>query len=371
MWPFKSKIPYVRDVLFENEGKTVTIIHENGVNKFNREDVLDSYYTFDEFSASKLKWFPRDFFGFHTLYALSLFGGWWSLCLSFLHDKEGLYLIFIAPIILTLPSLYITAIVQRFLAVRYNEEYKYKYRDIIVFCMNNLTLKVRANDHKSFNSRGEDWKSLLIDFKYLKKNQTRAPNKTNSLINLLFNNPTDIKLIFFGYLPLIAILLFFNWDKPFVFWDFLKFSKLSETSWFKSFIADHTETFEYFKYYKNVNPIIAFLDGMLGAIFFMLFIALGLALFIVLCILGIFVMGWFLWGPYILYCLLKNKEINYLMYWAFGGTIITGIFMIFYQKHDLYFEIIRYHGTIGISFTILFFLYISLNSLKQIRKGYK
>ena len=172
MWPFKNKIPYVTDVIFENEGQTITIFHENGAHKFNKEEVLDSYLSIDEYSAPKLKWFPSDekFLSIHQVYALSLFGGWWSMIYSlfpsvaiFIPDNSKvetslytenndflLYAVFwfILPLILTLISLYVTAILIRFLAVKYDEEYKSKYKNIIEICLNHETIKFRFNQEK-------------------------------------------------------------------------------------------------------------------------------------------------------------------------------------------------------------------------------
>ena len=45
MNPFKSKIPVVQNVIFENEGDTVTIIHSKGAFKFNKEAVLESHFS--------------------------------------------------------------------------------------------------------------------------------------------------------------------------------------------------------------------------------------------------------------------------------------------------------------------------------------
>lgn len=300
MWPFKNKIPYVKDIIFENDGDTMTIFHEDGVHKFNKEEVLDSYETIDEFSAPKLEWFPNinDLPFIHTFYALSLFGGWWSMIYSLFPEKvffvggffdgstfqtplwveNNDFLLdavfrFILPLILTLISLYLTAILIRFFAVRYDEEYNNKYQNITVFCFNHKTIKVRFNqekiDYRKNYKKPEDWIFILRKLEFL-KNHTRV---AKTFIDLSDNARIIIAHIF---LLLVLILLFFNWDKPFLFWQILERTKLSEISWFKSFVLEHKETFQYYKYYAqydlhkglqyNANPIMAFFDGMLGII---------------------------------------------------------------------------------------------------------
>jgi uncharacterized protein (TIGR02145 family) len=317
MWPFKNKIPFVKDVIFENDGDTITIFHEDGVHKFNKEEVLDSYITIDEFSAPKLKWFPNNNDEFsinaiiHAIYALSLFGGWWSMIYSLfprvaiwipdnscvetsLYTENNdflLYAVFwlILPLILTLISLYLTAILIRFFAVRYDDEYKSKYCNIVVFCLNHETIKVRFNQEKfdywKNYKRPEDWISILISLNYLKNHRRVA----ETFIDLSDNARIIIAQIFW---LLAVILLFFNWDKPFLFWQILEHTKLSEISWFKSFVLEHKETFQYYKYYAqydlykglqyNANPIMAFLDGMLGTIIMPIFLIIEI----------VFILGW-------------------------------------------------------------------------------
>lgn len=382
MWPFKNKIPYVKDIIFENDGNTVTIFHEDGVYKFNKEEVLDSYITIDEFSAPKLEWFPNinDFFNdfsfIHSFYALSLFGGWWSMIYSLfprvaiwipdnsrvktsLYTENNEFLLYsvfwlILPLILTLISLYLTAILIRFFAVKYDEEYKSKYQNITVFCLNHKTIKVRFNqekiDYSKEYKRPEDWIFILKKLKFL-KNHTRVAETSSDLIDNLINNPTKKELIIFGYIPIVLALLFFNWDKPFEFWEILEHSKLSEISWFKSFVLEHKETFQYDKYYAqcdlhkglqyNANPIMAFFDGILGVLFFLLavisFIFIAAYFIVAVC----FISSWAVLLIFILFPIITNKKnkesyytwfINNLHFIVIGGAFFFLLVVVILEE---------------------------------------
>jgi hypothetical protein len=95
------------------------------------------------------------------------------------------------------------------------------------------------------------------------------------------------------------LLLFFNWDKPFIIWQFIE-PYFNSNLTFKAFFNEHKETFEYWKYYAeidtitqnekgetiatikyNTTPIIAFFDGLLGAALLIGLILTGL----ILCVL--------------------------------------------------------------------------------------
>jgi hypothetical protein len=372
MWPFKSKIPVVENIIFENEGQTVTIFHDKGVHKFNKDEVLDSYLSTDEFSKYKLNWFPADTVNFHAFYALILFGGWLNTMMAIFPDRAAMYddvvsthdifntsqtLLFWTPpffaVIFTLLTLYITALLFRYIRARYDDDYKNatENHDILVFCLNNQTIKLRIGGYHTIAHMKYDdnWCAQLINLNYL-KNRTIYSRNSDGFINSLINNPLNGSLVIFCYIPIILLLIFFNWDKPFIIWQWIE-SMFNSNLSFKAFLAEHKETFEYWKYYAeidtitkneigetiatikyNTNPIIAFFDGVLGGALLIGVVFTGLTfvmlgMFLGLLIASVFLNVFLFFIPLISVIKFKFNTQFYKYYWIFLGSKFLLILM--------------------------------------------
>ena len=361
MWPFKSRIPVVKDIIFENEGQTVTIIHEKGAHKFNKEEVLDAHFSSDAFSGPKIKWNPIDY----PLFSLMFFGGFLNMLMIFYPFKvsggdltehslpfEILYYL-VLPLSLTLIFIYLCSILIRYLRSKYDDNYSSEYENILIIKLNHVTIKTRIrelnyyeNDYffKNEKNKYEHWKFFLIELGYVK--QAVKEPKENYLTNLYYGTSNNIwwdekkvfnyKIIFIFYLPIIFFLTYFNWDKPFWFWQFIEnFTQLPKLPGFKTFMSNHQETFDYWKYYghfritnwkemweqnesaqlllvkSDINSLNAFYDGALGGLYtglipVFIFIVILCSLFFLLCELC-----WPLFVGFLIYTVLYHFNPNF------------------------------------------------------------
>ena len=290
MWPFNSKIPVVQNVIFENEGDTVTIIHSKGAYKFNKQDVLESHFSTDVYSSPKMNvsLFHFDTKSVSAVFVVLFFGGWLNTLFvlhskSFLHFGRPIYLIFLA-ILLSLFTLYFFRFLVKYIHVKYDYNFpktiffkslydldvgKDYRKDILNISLNNSNLRVRfewynrgIKAYKGDYEKLESWYDSMIDLGYLKETSTSRvvfPKEIfSSRNNFVFYKKITIAAV-------IIFVLFTRWDMPFIF--------------FRDFIDDKIYDFLegkniYWNYFKNSNYITAFYDGMVGVFFCVLTIIL-------------------------------------------------------------------------------------------------
>jgi hypothetical protein len=274
MFLFKSKIPVVRNVIFENDDNTVTIIHSDGASKFNKEDVLESHFSCD-FHSAQPEWYLRDLSEIVVFVWLLFLGGWLNTLMSifpiFMWD-EGFgklnpqnltnipflnsIIIFISSAILATLTFRLFNYFFKFLLSKYYKDYQpvgVNFKDIFNVSLNNFTLKVRflEDDYYSYK--------LMVEKGYLKTNISSSETGAKNLIKTLFYS--DVKYIILLFTCLIVFYL--SWDKPYLAWQGIEYLNGPNQS---NFILNHKNTFLYWNYFTDVNPIIAFVDGMLGVI---------------------------------------------------------------------------------------------------------
>ena len=301
MWPFKSKIPVVQNVIFENEGDTVTIIHSKGAYKFNKEDVLESHFSTDVYSSPKMN---VSLFHFEPktvspVFVVLFFGGWLNTLYvlhsqSFLHIGRPIYLIFLA-ILLSLFTLYFFRFLVKYIHVRYDNNFpkilffksfydldvtKDYRKDILNISLNNSNLRVRfewynrgIKAYKGDYEKLESWYDSMIDLGYLKESSTSRVIIPKEIFSSRKNFVFYKKITFAA---VIIFVLFTRWDMPFLSRYFIDEN-------IKLIYHDYPSignfsTVEgkniYWNYFKNSNYILAFYDGMVGVFFNVLTIIL-------------------------------------------------------------------------------------------------
>jgi len=290
-------------------------------------------------------------------------------------------------VIFTLLTLYITALLFRHIRARYDDDYKntIKNQDILVFCLNNQTIKLRIGGYHTIAYMGYDdnWCSQLINLNYL-KNKTINSRNSDGFINSLINNPLNGSLVIFCYIPIILLLIFFNWDKPFIIWQWIE-SMFDSSLSFKAFLAEHKETFEYWKYYAeidtitqnekgetiatikyNTTPIIAFFDGVLGGalligVVFTGLTLLVLGLFLAVLIASVFLNVFLFFIPLISIIKFKfNEQFNKYKLVFYGSIPLFNLLMFWILGPDnpLNIENFRLLRVIGIAYL---FIGLSIN----------
>jgi len=277
MFLFKSKIPVVRNVIFENDDNTVTIIHSDGASKFNKEDVLESHFSCD-FHSAQPEWYLRDLSEIVVFVWLLFLGGWLNTLMSifpiFMWD-EGFgklnpqnltnipflnsIIIFISSAILATLTFRLFNYFFKFLLSKYYKDYQpvgVNFKDIFNVSLNNFTLKVRFLAEKQGHINAYE---LMVEKGYSKANISSSETGNKNLIKTLFYS--DVKYIILLFTCLIVFYL--SWDKPCAAWQFIEnLNGINQSN----FILNHKNTFLYWNYFTDVNPIIAFVDGMLGVI---------------------------------------------------------------------------------------------------------
>jgi len=322
MFLFKSKIPVVRNVIFENDDNTVTIIHSDGATKFNKEDILESHFSCDFHSSPHRQSFDEEEF----IWLLLFLGGWMNTLLSifplWLWDEGfgrynpqnltntpfwNLIIIVISSAILAILTFILFNYFLKFLRSKYDLNYpKVTTKDIFNVSLNNFTLKVRfvAHSYTSYDDYNE-----IMKKGYLKTNITSYDAGTKNLLNTLFYSNVKYIIILFTCL----IVFYLSWDKPFAAWYVFEHNKHIIHS---NFILNHKNTFLYWNYFTAVNPITAFVDGMLGVIFNFIVLIFSVAL---IAWSFVFVFGVFLF-PFAIY-----KEVGIFSKKVIIKIIITAV----------------------------------------------
>jgi hypothetical protein len=374
--PFKSNIPVVQNVIFENDGDTVTIIHSKGAYKFNKEDVLESHFSCDLHSSPKMN---VSLFHFNpkslsTVFIILFFGGWLNTLFvlyskSFLPVGSPYPLIFLA-ILLSFFTLYFFRFLMKYVHVRYDNNFpkilffkslyeldvtKDYRKDILNISLNNSNLRVRfewynrgIKTYKGDYEKLESWYDSMIDLGYLKESSTSRVIIPNQIFSSRKNFIFYRKMTFAA---VIIFVLFTRWDMPFILRDFIDDQLKFIFPEFPTLGNLNTEEGKilFREYVRNSNLFWAFYDGMVGVLFNASTIFLAVISFIwplliansmVIVLNFVFKISWkyilipsiFLFGFYLVSLLFLYHPKEMVYYWKVHLMIgfIIGVILLFW-----------------------------------------
>ena len=340
MWPLKNKIYYALygNVKLDDDGNTLTLIHDKGANRFTKNDVLNYSFESDIFSPSL-----EDYSMINKFLLFVLFGGFLNMFYSLFPvtvwsyaDGRGVRseiwfnsvsgslfhsLILIGLAILFSYSVYFL-IIYLLKQYRINNRLNKYHKDILTISLNNVQLKVRIEEHNGQEVLlflGADSENDLI----------HSSNKFNSTAF------PGLNLRHLGILSLIIIPIFLlNCDVPFWFYQLEKLEDIIRNSFLSSRFSN--DTILYWKYFGTwdgkggvinmTNPVKAFFDGTLSNATLPFVVVISL-LAILLAIIFISLVFYVLCWPgvlfYCLFCQLLKPESKIIQRWSWLFVVLA------------------------------------------------
>ena len=388
MWPFKSKIPSLTSI--SQIGDSFTFTHASGVYNFNKGDIVKTSYSSNFFSKEKKyddnksrsrhfltsvleknSFFRNQIFfrTANTFWFFLLYGGMLNMITSFFpfysfyaKEKERLIIgdfIIAHKIILVLLAFILAYLLFAFSIFllkrqRINLNKDYYEEDILSIWTNNQYIKIRINRRNDpflyFNSKNE---SIEPKHWFQDNKKVWIPTLLILFVALIFIN---YKTPFWFYnINIVENVLssLFKTDKPFQYWAYYsEFQLNGSNSWSIS---------------HNLNPFIAFYDGMVSNfllvisipfLFLLLAVSLTAAtLFLLIC-----------FGPIIMSFELFSRMVGdareiYKIYKKYGKFVILAWIVLFFELY--YFHHIDLIWFISLS---VFALILEVFRIKAIKK---
>ena len=389
MWPFKSKIPSLTSI--SQIGDSFTFTHASGVYNFNKADIVKTSYSSDFFSKEKeyddnksssrhfltrvLKenFFFRNQYFFktaNTFWFFLLYGGMLNMITSFfpinsfyVKEKEIINIsgdFFIAhKIILVISAFILTYLLFAFSIFllkrqRINLNKDYYEEDILSIWTNNQYIKIRINRRNDpflyFNSKNE---SIEPKHWFQDNKKVWIPTLLILFVALIF---TNYKTPFWFYnIDIVENVLssLFKTDKPFQYWAYYSEYQLNGSN---SWSISH-----------NLNPFIAFYDGMVSNfllvisipfLYLLLGVSLTAATLFLLIVFGPMIMSFELFSR-----MVGDAREIYKIYKKYGKFVILAWIVLFFELY--YFHHIVLIWFISLS---LFALILEVFRIKAIKK---
>jgi hypothetical protein len=375
MWPFKSKIPSLTSV--SRNGENITLIHKSGVYNFNEAEIVKTSYSSDFFSKEKyynhltsgiddINWFfpnSKKFRTANTFWFFLLFGGMLNMLTSFFP-----FLSFYA---------------KKIENISISGDFETTHKFILVFSAFILTYllfafsifllkKNRISLNKDYYE--EDVLSIWTNSQFIKVriNETNDPflyydTKTESIEPKHWFQ--DNKKVWIPtLLILFVVLIFTKYNTPFWFYN------VNSSEDFLGSLFNSDQPFRYWSYYSdyqiydnnswsithNVNPFIAFYDGMVSN--FLLVISIPFLYLFFAFIMAVLSLGVFLvLGPVIPSFKLFNRMLGdgreiykvYKKYGKFLGLLWIVLFFEFFYFHQI--ELVWFISLLVIALVLEFF----------------
>jgi len=365
LWPFKSRIPVVKDIIFENEGQTMTIIHDKGAYKFNKEDILVSHFSIDLYSPPKVNLLLSDVKS--IMIWLLFLGGFMNVLTS--PDLNYIIELLVFAGILAYLTVVIYKFIMKYVLIKYDfnfpniKSFTWIFnldfqndlkKDILNISSYNVNFKMRSNQwgikrDKEGITDSESWYDSIIKLGYIKE---ISSSRKYSSINHLFANPNDLHFITKLSIYIILILIILTkWDMPFMLREYI--DNRIRFIFPENYIYGNLTNFKEY-YSENHNIVVLFFDGIVGAFFNLITIVIGIFSFIWPLVLYFLFSDWFF---------VKQKKWNWFFKLPF---ILIGIisFLYFFTTTN---PLSSFYGNVylEIGFFVTIFSYIH-NGIKDL-----
>lgn len=387
MWPFKSKIPSLTSI--SQIGDSFTFTHASGVYNFNKADIVKTSYSSDFFSKEKKyddnksrsrhfltsvlaqNFFFRNQIFFrtaNTFWFFLLYGGMLNMITSFFlsfyaKEKETLIIgdfIIAHKIILVLLAFILAYLLFTFSIFllkrqRINLNKDYYEEDILSIWTNNQYIKIRINRRNDpflyFNSKNE---SIEPKHWFQDNKKIWIPSLLILFVALIFTN-YNTPFWFYNINRVEYVLSsFFNSDKPFQYWAYYsEFQLNGSNSWSIS---------------HNLNPFIAFYDGMVSNfllvisipfLYLLLVVSLTVAVLFALIVFGPMIMSFELFSR-----MVGDAREIYKIYKKYGKFVILAWIVLFFEL--FYFQHIDLIWFISLSVLALILEVFRIKAIKKI-----